>query len=143
MASSFLRLDVAAPAKIVTGNESDLDFCRKESIRGPFVDSSFVGTMSVNERIQSPQGEEASRQLDVDGAIAAFRRLWHLSSTTAQEELRQTTVDALEILLTQLSKIVISGVDDGDDDGENPRVDRNGLERVLFLVAVHPAFDGE
>merc|ERR1712142_676836 len=55
----------------------------------------------TSERYPLPQPLE---ELDILGAITAFRRLWHLQPATVEEDMRRTTSDAVEILLTELSK---------------------------------------
>ena len=82
-------------------------------------------------------------ELDILGAITAFRRLWHLQPATVEEDMRRTTSDAVEILLTELSKDEDGGVFSlEEDDVEVDAEKRRARERILFLVALHPIFEG-
>ena len=65
--------------------------------------------------------------VDVTEALKSFRKLWNLEPIV--EEIRQTTADALEILLADLSKDVNVG-------------ERKELPRTLLLIALHPVFEG-
>ena len=77
----------------------------------------------ISDKTSSP----SSPRVDVVGATDSLRRLWNLEPIV--EEIRQTSTDAFEILLTELSK-------------DEYFVDNEGLHRTLLLMCLHPIFEG-
>ena len=145
MASSFLQADDSPPSRIFSKpdlpnslsrereeeGDDGTDFSKNEPLERK-ADGNERPSASQASLSSSPPPPPPFKELDVTGAIAAYRRLWYIEPASVEEKMRQTTSDAIEILLTEMSKEEVDEV-----------VKREGVERILFLVALHPVFRGE